>query len=182
MSDIIKQIAARVMDTREALGLSEEEVASTVGIDETLYRSYENGERDIPIGFLTLFSEAFDISLASLITGEEARLSAFNYTAAGKGLHVQRHPGYEYHALAYKFMHKKCEPFHVRLSPSNEAVSMNAHIGHEFDFMLEGKLRVYIGEKTVELEPGDSVYFDAAYMHGMEALGDEDAVFLAIVM
>jgi len=182
MSDTIKQIAARLLDTREALGKSSEEVANTVGITEEAYLRYERGEQDIPIGFLTSFSEAYDIPLASLITGEEPKLTSFTYTPHGKGLYVERYPGYEYMALAHKFIDKKCEPFYVTVMPEIGEPQMNAHIGHEFDYVLEGKLRVTIGAKSIDLVAGDSIYFDSASMHGMQALDNAPSKFLAIVM
>lgn len=181
MSDTILQIAARLHQTREALGITPAEVADKVGIDVALYDDYENAKVDIPIGFLTRFSDAFGIPLPSLLSGEEPKLSAFTLTRKGKGLHVERYPGYAYIAHAHKFAHKKCEPFHVTVSPEEGPVRMNAHVGHEFDFVLRGKIKVTIGDKEVVLEEGDSVYLDSAYMHGIVAMDDE-AEFLAIVM
>ena len=168
--------------TREALGKTPEEVARTVGISEAAYLRYESGEQDIPIGFLTSFGETYDIPLASLITGEQPKLTAYTFTPNGKGLHVQRYPGYEYLALAHKFIDKKCEPFLVTLQPEVGEVKQNSHSGHEFDYVLEGKLRVTIGAKSLDLVAGDSIYFDSASMHGMQAMDDAPTKFLAIVM
>lgn len=181
MSDTVKAIAARIMQTREALGMESGEIAAVVGIDEQQYLRYENAEEDIPIGFLTSFSEAFNIPLGSLLSGEEPKLSHYTLTRNGKGLHVQRYPGYEYLSLAHRFQNKKCEPFLVTVLPEDGVTRLNAHVGQEFDYVVEGRLRVVIGEKELILEAGDSLYLDSAYMHGMSAI-DEPAKFLAIVM
>ena len=66
--------------------------------------------------------------------------------------------------------------------PEEGDVKMNAHVGHEFDYILEGKIRVTIGEKSVDLSAGDSIYYDSAYMHGIQALDGSPAKFLAIVL
>lgn len=181
MSDTIRAIAARLVQTREALGMAREEIAGVVGIDVDLYTRYENAEEDIPIGFLTSFSEAFSIPLGSLLSGEQPKLSHYDLTRKGKGLHVQRYIGYEYLSLAHKFVDKKSEPFYVTVMPDEREPRMNAHVGQEFDYVLQGKLRMKIGEKELILEQGDSVYLDSAYMHGFTAI-DEPAIFLAIVM
>lgn len=181
MSDTVKAIAARILQTREALGMESGEIAAVVGIDEQQYLRYENAEDDIPIGFLTGFSEAFNIPLGSLLSGEEPKLSHYTLTPKGKGLYVQRYLGYEYLSLAHRFMNKKCEPFLVTVLPDDGEMRMNAHVGQEFDFVVEGKIRMMIGEKELILEEGDSVYMDSAYMHGMSAI-DGPAKFLAIVM
>lgn len=157
------------------------EIAAVVGIEEQQYLRYENAEEDIPIGFLTGFSEMFNIPLGSLLSGEEPKLSHYTLTRQGKGLHIQRYPGYEYLSLAHRFIDKKCEPFQVTVLPEEGETRLNAHIGHEFDYLLEGKLKVVIGEKELIMEAGDSIYLDSAYMHGFSAI-DGPAKFLAIVM
>lgn len=181
MSDTVQAIAARIKQTREALGMESGEIAAVVGIDEQQYLRYERAEEDIPIGFLTGFSEAFSIPLGSLLSGEEPKLSHYSLTRKGKGLHVQRYPGYEYLSLAHRFVNKKCEPFYVTVQPEEGEVRLNAHLGHEFDFVLEGTVKMVIGEKELILEEGDSVYLDSAYMHGFAAV-EGPARFLAIVM
>ena len=59
---------------------------------------------------------------------------------------------------------------------------LNAHMGQELDYVLEGKLKVIVGEQELILEKGDCIYLDSAYMHGLQALEDEPASFLAIVL
>ena len=58
---------------------------------------------------------------------------------------------------------------------------LNTHPGQEFNYVISGKLRLSIDGHTVELEPGDSIYFNALKPHGMQAVGDEPARFLAII-
>ncbi|PWL42503.1 XRE family transcriptional regulator [Christensenella sp. MSJ-20] len=182
MPDEVMQIAGRIKDIREATGLTPQEVANTIGMDADLYLRYESGEEDMPIGFLTRFSDSFSIPLTSLLSGEEPKLSHYFITRHGKGIEVQRHPGYVYQALAHRFMNKKCEPFYVTVEPGMGDAKLNAHMGQELDYVLEGKLKVIVGEQELILEKGDCIYLDSAYMHGLQALEDEPASFLAIVL
>jgi len=48
-----------------------------------------------------------------------------------------------------------------------------AHEGEEFGFVLEGRLKLKIGQHTYSLEPGDSYHFMATTPHGYEAEGEE---------
>lgn len=48
--------------------------------------------------------------------------------------------------------------------------------------MQSGRLRFFLNELTYDLNPGDSVYFDAAQPHAMRALDGKPAEFLAIVL
>lgn len=182
MTDTIQAVALRLLQTREALGKTTQEVAAIVDVDHDQYLRYENGDEDLPIGFLTRFADAFEIPLTSLLSGEEPKLSTFAVNRGGKGIHVQRSEGYEYQALAHRFAHKKVEPFNVTVQPDDSPVKLNAHLGQEFDLVLSGTLKYTIGHREIILETGDSIYFDSAYMHGMQAQNGEPATFLAVVI
>ena len=59
---------------------------------------------------------------------------------------------------------------------------LNTHPGHEFEYMIEGSMKLVIDGKELTLEEGDSVYFDASCKHGMQALNNKNAKFLAIII
>ena len=44
------------------------------------------------------------------------------------------------------------------------------HKGQEFNYVLEGSLRVIVGEKEYYLKTGDSIYFDATLPHAQIAM------------
>jgi quercetin dioxygenase-like cupin family protein len=48
--------------------------------------------------------------------------------------------------------------------------------------MEKGTLLLQIDGKDIILEEGDSIYFDATKPHGMKALNNEKARFLAIIL
>lgn len=66
--------------------------------------------------------------------------------------------------------------------PAGTPLVLNTHEGQEFDYVLRGRLRMQVNGKELLLEEGDSIYFNSGYPHGMQAVGAEEAVFLAIVI
>jgi quercetin dioxygenase-like cupin family protein len=58
---------------------------------------------------------------------------------------------------------------------------VNAHEGHEFDYLLEGQIKMIIEDKEILLNPGDCIYLDSKYKHALKGVGKE-AKFLAIVL
>jgi quercetin dioxygenase-like cupin family protein len=48
-------------------------------------------------------------------------------------------------------------------------------------YVLQGRARVKIGEKEIEVEKDDAVYIPAGVPHGYESIGDEDFIFLCMV-
>lgn len=182
MNNPLEKIASHLKQVRETLSLTPEEVAQTLDVPAEQYLRYEQALEDIPIGQLTSFCTTYDVSLVSLVTGEEPKLSVYAVNRQGKGLEVERYPGYDYVSLAHQFYQKKCYPFIVTVDPEKQPAKMNTHTGHEFDYVLSGRVKCRIGQKEIVLEAGDSLYFDARYEHGIQSDTDTSARFLAIVL
>ena len=69
----------------------------------------------------------------------------------------------------------------VEPKPADTPKEMNSHSGQEFNMVLNGKMELTIGTKSLILEEGDSIYFDATHPHGMRALNEKPVRFLAII-
>lgn len=180
--DQIKQIAARIKELRDIFGVSLESLAGELGITSDLYQEYEEGTTDIPVGVLSQIAQKFNVSLSALLTGEEPRLETYSLVRKGKGISVERRKAYQYQSLAHNFIHKKAEPFLVTVEPKpGEAISVNNHPGQEFNYVIEGSLKVVLGKHEIILNEGDSLFFDSTIDHGMQALEGSKAKFLAII-
>lgn len=184
MQEKIKEIAARVRELREICGISPEEMADLVGISTDVYNKYENAEEDFPASILFEIAQHLKVDMTVLLTGENPRMHVFTVTRKDKGVSVDRRKDYKYQNLAANFIHKKAEPFVVKVDPKpeNSQPSMNSHPGQEFDYVLEGTLKVIIHNNEIILEEGDSIFFDSNYAHGMQAVGGKPARFLAVIL
>ncbi|MDR0707293.1 MAG: cupin domain-containing protein [Treponema sp.] len=183
MSDEISDIIARVKLLREIEEISAETFARELGFDVERYKTWEAGEEEFPIGVLVEIASRFKVDLTELVTGKASNLRTFCLTRANKAPEVSRRPMYTYWNLAYNFHRKKAEPFLVEASAdtADKPISLNTHPGQEFDYVLEGRLLISIGGHEMELGPGDSVYYDSQEPHGMKAIGEGRARFLAFV-
>ncbi len=183
MNEQIRQIADRVRGLREIARLSVETCARDVGVPADTYRKYESGEMDIPVSFLYKIAHKFQVELSSILTGEEPRLRIYSVTRAGRGVKVERRKDYDYQSLAFNFLDKKLEPFLVSVAPLAEgaSVSLNAHPGQEFEYVLQGTTKVTVGGHDVVLATGDSILFDSGHPHGVTAVGGP-ATFIAIIV
>lgn len=183
MDEQIKQIADRLHGMREVLEISPDEAATTCSITKAQYLHFESGEADIPVSILHRMAQKFNLDLTTLLTGEEPHMHSYTLTRKDKGTAVDRQIAYKYQALAGNFQNRKADPFVVTVDPKKDAtVSFNSHPGQEFNYMIEGNLKIFIGSKEMILEPGDSIYFDSGLPHGMLALENKPAKFLAIIL
>ncbi len=182
MSEQLAQIAARITDLREIAGLSQETMARELNLPLETYAAYESGSEDIPVSALYQIAARFGVELTAILTGDEPRLHTYCLVRKGKGVAVHRRSEYDYQSLAFNFSHKRAEPFLVTVNPGdNGEMHLNSHPGQEFNYVLEGSLRLTIDGHDLVLEEGDSLFFDASIGHGMQALGDRPARFLAII-
>lgn len=183
MNEAIKAVADRLKGLREIMDVTVEEAAKTCGITVEQYINYESGEIDIPVGVLHCMAKQYNIELTTLISGGEPHMKAYCLTKKGKGLSVDRRKDYKYQSLASGFMNRKADPFLVTITPEDtKEVHFNSHPGHEFNYVLEGTMRIFVDGKAMELEEGDCLYFDATKPHGMQALNNKNAKFLAIII
>lgn len=178
----IQQVASRLEGLRDALELSPEEVAEACGIDTATYLNYESGDYDIPISFIQNLASKLGVQVSEVLFGTSPRMSVYYVTRRGQGARVERAEAYSYESLAEGFTDRIMHPFKVTLLPGdNDTAKPNSHEGQEFNYVLSGKEELHIGAKTIVLNPGDSITFNALLPHYMQALNDEPLVFLALI-
>ena len=179
----VMAVALRMRDLREFLGLEPAGVAERAGVPLADYLAYEAGERDFSFSHLFNIAAVLGVDITDLLTGESPRLHGYALTRSGEGLAFDRRAQYQYRHLAYNFRDKKAEPFIVTvLQDAPGALKQaHAHEGQEFNYVLEGYLRIELGGQTLALAPGDSLYYDAGLPHAMYAV-DGDCRFVAVVV
>lgn len=180
VNEQIKQIAQRIKYLRDILDMTEQEVANAISIPLEQYIEYENGEKDIPISVIYSAAATLGVDATELILGEAPRMPEYCVTRKNAGVRIERFEGYSFEALAHNFIGRDKEPMVVTLSPSDKKADLVSHSGQEFNYVLEGKIGVIIGNKTFVLSEGDSIYFMPTIPHGQYAI-DGTAKFLTII-
>lgn len=180
MNEKLLLISSRIRELREILGVSPEAIAARLGVSPVVYAQYEQGTLDIPISILYEIAEQLKTDLTVLLTGEAPRMATHTIVRAGRGIRVERFPGYQYASLAFNFKNRDMEPLLVTLAPEDEPAPMVAHGGQEFNYVLEGRIRLTLGKNAYDLDAGDSVYFDPHLPHGQAAVGGT-AKFLTVI-
>jgi len=89
-----------------------------------------------------------------------------------------------YSLITTKFPHSALQAFILTFSPSKQALPTDeyrAHLGEEFIYILEGELRVWIGDTYYDLSSRDSVYFKSTTRHLLENRTDYPAVAISMI-
>jgi quercetin dioxygenase-like cupin family protein/DNA-binding XRE family transcriptional regulator len=183
MEQAYKEIAPRLRGLRDALDMSLADLAAKTGVSPEEIATFEAGETEIPVGFLMKVAQACHVDLTVLISGVEPHLKGYSLVRRGEGLSVERRKDYDYKSLAYRFSGRKMEPFLITVPPkSPQDMHMVSHSGQEFIHVMEGRLELRLGEEALELEPGDSLYFDSQTPHALRGLDGKHAVFLDVIL
>ena len=179
----MNEVAERLRGLREACDTSPEELAAALGIPVETYTGYEDGTLDIPISALYKVVGVFDVDLTELLTGKTPKLDTYCVVRAGRGISVDRFPGYEFKSVAFNFLNRKMEPLivHLEYGADDPGKKLVTHTGQEFNYVIEGALRLTLGEKAIILQKGDCCYFNPMIPHGQSAV-DQSADFLTVIM
>ena len=181
MNKEINEIAERLKGLREACGYTIEELCEELSFDIDTYKSYEESGEDIPISAVYAVANKFGVDFAEIITGRSARLDTYQVVRRGEGEDVSRYPGYKFEDLAFRYSGKIMQPLLVTLEPSDEPAALVSHSGQEFNMVLEGQIELVFNDKSIILNPGDSVYFNPNHMHGQRCYSDVKARFLTVI-
>jgi len=180
-----KALGERIRAAREMRGLTLEDISSRTGIDVATLKDIESSKMAPPLGQLIRLGKALDMKMGYFISpGVDKPMTVVRQ---GKGQAVARYGkkkgeeyGYSYESLAPEKANRMMEPFIVTLLPT-EAEEFSSHDGQEFLFVLEGEMKVQVGDKVEFLKPGDAVYYDSTQPHLVKSATSTKATILAVL-
>ena len=182
----IQEMAHRIRELREIENFTIAEMANKTGVTEQEYIDCEMGRSDLNFAFLYRCALAFGVDVGDIIEGSSPNLNSFTVTRRGEGQRIEEAHDMIYYNMAASFRNRIAEPLYVQAAYSAEAekedIKLTTHEGQECDIVIEGQLKVQVGEHISVLNPGDSIYYDSGTPHGMIAVGGQDCLFYAIVL
>ena len=182
----IVPIGKRLKEIREMQKLSMEQFARISGIDQGKLRDIE-AQKVLPdLGTIVKLSKALRIG-TSFLLGQE---SGYSYSVVRKKdrQNIKRfstgsseRPNYHYQSLASGIKDKHMETFLVTLNPGAGSEELSSHDGEEFIVVMEGRVRVVLGNKEELLEEGDSIYYLARCPQRAQCIAAGNAVIMAVI-
>ena len=185
-SNQLMEIAQRIREMREILGYSIETMAKQTEVSEEIYKQFETGSLDLPFTFMHKCAKALGLELTDLLEGHSAKLSGYTVTRRGNGLVTASEDGITIQDMAPMFRKKLATPYWVTYQYSeelqDEPIHTTTHAGQEFNLILQGAIRIRVGDHEEVLREGDSIFYKSSTPHGMIAIDGKDAVFLSMIM
>lgn len=162
MSDLEQTVRTRLRGLRTAQSLSLDDLAERSHLSPSTISRIETGKRAISLDVLLPLARALRTDVETLLaedvdedvvirptpTREDGRTTWMLTKATGA-------------TAAMK----------VRLEPTSHRPQQRVHPGHDWFFVLEGRVQLLLGQRTIIVESGEAAEFETMTPHSFVALG-----------
>ena len=180
-----ESLGDRIHRVRQERGLTVKDLSSRTGIDKADLERIELSETVPALGQLVRLGRALDMKMGYFISPGVDQLMTVVRNSARQpisrfGETKSMEHGYSYECLAPEKADRFMEPFIVTLVPT-ATEEFSTHAGQEFLYVLEGEIKVKVGDCVEFLKPGDAVYYDSDQPHLVRCVGTAVAKVLAVI-
>jgi transcriptional regulator with XRE-family HTH domain len=180
-----ESLGDRIRRVREMRKLTVRDLSSRTGIDVGTLGRIESGKVIPALGQLVRLGKALDMKMGYFISpGIEKLMTVIRKNErrpiSRYGERKSMEYGYFYESLAPEKANRLMEPFIVTLVPTGTE-EFSTHAGQEFLYVLEGEMKVQVGDRVEFLKPGDAVYYDSNQPHFVRCAGTAATKVLAVL-
>ncbi|CAB4922208.1 unannotated protein [freshwater metagenome] len=156
--DVQSRVRSRLRALRADRGLTLAEAAGAAGMDPSSWSRLESGARRLTLDHLPVLARALGVTVDDLLevrVAPDPRVAATPTTRDGMTFWpLNHHPtGSGHHA------------FKIRLPSDRREPMPREHEGHDWLYVLSGRLRLLLGEEEFVLRPGEAAEFDTRTPH-----------------
>lgn len=156
--DVLDAVGPRLRALRRNRGITLAQLAATTGVSESTLSRLESGQRRPSLELLLPLSRIYDVPLDDLVgaprTGDPRihlkPMERFGMTFVP----LSRRPGGVH---AFKMI--------IPAQPERLEPAPQVHEGFEWLYVLNGRLRLVLGERDLTLPPGEAAEFDTSLPH-----------------
>lgn len=170
--DVEGRVRTRLRALRRERGLTLADVAAAAGMDASTLSRLESGARRLTLDHLPPLARSLGVRADDLLAAppaEDPRVRSRARTRDGMTFWpLNQHPESSgRHA------------FKIRLAASRRKPTLRTHEGHEWVYVLSGRLRLVLGDQDFVLSPGEAAEFSTWTPHWMGVV-DEPTEIIAI--
>lgn len=153
----------RLRSLRQSLGWSLEDLAERSHLSPSTISRIETGKRRISIDVLVTLARALQVDLESLLDAEDSDGDVV----------IRPMPTYRSGMMVWPLNRPagSISVLKMRLEPSERPPLPRVHPGHDWFFVLEGKVRLILGDRQIMVDTGEAAEFSTMTPHAIEAVG-----------
>jgi mannose-6-phosphate isomerase-like protein (cupin superfamily) len=163
-NDLDTHVRQRLRELRTERGLTLEAVAARAQIDVSTLSRLESGKRRLALDHVPALAGALGVSTDDLLTRQpqDPRVRGRPRTRNGVTMWpLTRHgPAGGLHAYKFRVSADRREP----------PPDLPTHEGHEWMYVLTGRMRLVLGDEDLVIKPGEAVEFSTSTPHWFGAV------------
>ena len=162
LKEIEQVVRTRLRSLRNTLGLSLDELAARTNLSASTISRVETGKRTISLDVLLPLAAALQIDLDALLDvrgDDDVVIHPTPNSSGQRTTWMLSRPTSR--TLAIK----------MRLEPTDEAADQRVHPGHDWFFVIEGRVRLSLGDRQITVEEGEAAEFTTMTPHAFAAIG-----------
>lgn len=172
------QIGERVKAVRTGLGLTVGALAERSGLSKALISQIENDKTSPSLATLERLAEGLDVPAAYLLLKPDERIQVVR--AEERMVYRFGQDQIKVEVLSGRTA-RHLKAILVEFPPGTATGSeSHAHGGEEFHLVLEGRLKAYQGEASVDLKSGDAFHWKGCLPHRVVNAGSGTARVLVV--
>ena len=169
-------IGQKIKKVRTAKKVTLDRLANDTGFSTEYIKEIESGQTMPPVGALLQLARALEVDSSFLLKEQESKLSARIKA------YTKRTDNYAYETLTPGAENKHLKAFRVSIPAGQDHKGVGyQHEGEEFDYVINGKIEVIVGDHVNKLGPGDSLHFNSGIRHMLRNIGKEDAELIVVI-
>jgi quercetin dioxygenase-like cupin family protein len=168
--EIEQLVRIRLRSLRTSLGLSLDDLAERTSLSASTISRVETGKRTISLDVLLPLAAGLQVGLDTLLdvtTDDDVVIRPAPTTSGGRTTWMLSRPTAS--RIAVK----------MRVEPTRRRPPQRVHPGHDWFFVLEGRVRLSLGEREIIVEAGEAAEFATMTPHSFTAL-DGPAVLIML--
>jgi transcriptional regulator with XRE-family HTH domain len=158
---IDRMVRARLRTLRTTLGFSLDEVASRAHLSASTISRIETGKRTISLDVLLPLASALQVDLDELLDVRGDDDVVIHPVPSSTGDRT---------TWVLSRSTSGTVAIKMRLEPTGHVPEQRVHPGHDWFFVLEGRVRLLLGEREILVEAGEAAEFATMTPHAMTAV------------
>ncbi|MEU0145242.1 XRE family transcriptional regulator [Streptomyces sp. NPDC006288] len=171
-------VAPRLRELRRDRGLTLESAAGRAGLSPAHLSRLETGRRQPSLPMLLGLARIYGTTVSELLGEMPPERDAIVRGGPAEGPPGDGADGWIYRQAGGSG--RAMQALRVRVPHGTEGDLVRVHPGEEWLYLLDGRLRVVLGETVHDLGPGDSAHFDSLTPHRIAALDRGGASLLFV--
>lgn len=150
-----------------------QEVADNCDLSKSMISKIENNKTIPSVATLVKIASTLGTTISGLLEQDGWNKAIVTSRKEAVEKLVKTEKGYLIFPYASEYHQKKMQPFLFVAHKGEVIPHQLSHDGEEFVFVVEGTMKMQVGDTEYILKTGDSLYFNALQKHGIIPITDE---------